>query len=666
MTRSFRSPVSILVLVLISATPLFAQNPDTTARDTTRKYKLPPVIVTGTLSTLSPEKAGVARSVVTSEQLRAEPSKAAVDPLRRVTGVYIDEVNGPLGPTIIRLRGGEESFTQVSMDGVPINENGGFFDAQGFSLVNVDRVEVARGPQSVLYGSSAVSGVVQMFSRIGDVGPMRTAAAIEAGAASEYGSSLRGSVEASGGSERARYAFGVGSAYDRGMFRLPNDARSNDASLRADYMTSGALAYTGVARFSGVDANLPVRNPGAMRADLDSNQKQGRDRVLGSLTATWRPDDRWTNQASVSYYRRDFDYEDTRDSAVQTVSTFFVPNFTLKYASTVERTIARFVGTVTDQTGSTRGSSFSYGGEWGRETLNDTTSGEFGSSATSLSRENVAAFAEGQAYFGRVSLLAGSRIEKFGDLDAAFVPRGTVVVGVVPRRMSLRAAVSRAYKAPNIQDQFNTFLVPNPDLKPESSVSWEVGTDLSAAKWNTTVSLTWFHQEYFNLIRSVSAGSSGQQTNRNLGESRAVGLEADIVAHPRAKWDVGVSGAWTTTTIVDSGYLPSSQFPKGEVLPFRPTYTASAFVGLPATKSISVLARVTSIGPQTVLSDRFRGTRETLASMQVLGATATWNIKQSMDAYFQLEHAVSQVSATGFDRNGPPPSRAALGMRVRR
>jgi vitamin B12 transporter len=665
MKRTQWASVISISLIVFSAAPLAAQA-DSTKRDTTRRYQLPPVIVTGTLSTLAPEKAGVARSVVTRDQLLAEPSKTAVDPLRRVTGVYIDEINGPSGPTIIRLRGGEEAFTQVSMDGVPINDNGGFFDAQGFSLVNVDRVEVARGPQSVLYGSSAVSGVVQMFTRIGDAGPMRTEAMFEGGAASEFGSSLRASVEASGGSQRARYAFGLGSAYDRGIFRLPNDARANDASFRGDFLTGGTLALTGVGRFSAVEAKLPVRNPGALRAPLDSNQKQGRDRVLGSVAATWRLDDRWTNVASLSYYRRDFVYEDMRDSLDQSQFAFFVPDFSLHYESTVERSIARFVSTVADNAGSSKGSSFSYGGELGRETLKDRTTGEFGPSASSMNRNNVAGFAEGQIYFGRVSLLAGSRIEKFGNLDPAFVPRGTVVFGVVPRRVSVRAAVSRAYKAPNIQDQFNTFLVPNPDLKPESSVSWEVGTDLNAAKWNTSVSLTWFHQEYFNLIRSVNFGTTGRQTNRNLGTSRAVGLEADVVMHPRAKWDVGVSGAWTTTTIVDSGYLPASQFPKGEALPFRPTYTASAFVGLPATKSISVVGRVTSIGPQTVLSDRFRGTRETLASFQTLGATATWNASASMDGYLQLEHALSQVSATGFDRNGTPPSRAALGMRIRR
>ncbi len=659
----------VLILVLVAAAPVTAQVRDSSARDTTtsiRRYRLPPVIVTGSLSTFSSDKAGVARSVVSSEQLRAEPANAAVDPLRHVTGVYIDEAVGPLGPTIIRLRGGEETFTQVSMDGVPINDNGGFFDALGFSLVNVDRVEVARGPQSALYGSSAVSGVVQMFTRVGEYGPMRTEAMMEGGTAGDFGHSLRASVEASGGSERARFAFGVGSAYDRGIYRLPSDVRANEASLRFDFLTSGAFALTTVARLSGVDANQPVRDPGATRAPLDPNQRQGRDRVLASLAGTWMLGDRWTHQATVSHFGRDFLYEDARDSLDQ--SQFgSVFNFNLHYTSTLERTIARYVGTVQGEPGEGVGVSFSYGGEWSREALTDALSGDFGPSGSSLKRLSLATFAEAQARVGHLSVLAGSRVEKFGSLALAVVPRGTLVLDVVPQRVSLRVAVAHAYKAPNIQDQFNPFLVTNPDLKPESSNSWELGADVTSAKWKTTGSVTWFHQEYNNLIRSVNydTTATSKQVNRNLGASRAAGLEAEIVIRPRPRWVIGASSAWTKTTIVDSGFLSASQFPKGEALPFRPTHTASAFIGLPATRTISVLARVTAIGRQTVLSDRFSGTRETVAPYHVLAATATWNVSPSADAYLQVENALNEVYQTAFDRNGSPRT-AAVGMRLRR
>src|SRR5256885_360134 len=124
--RDMRRTVFFLLSALV-ARPVVAQQSDTSL--TKRKQPLPAIIVTGTLSNIPPEKVGVSMSVIDSSVLRAESLHSAIDPLRRVTGVYVDEANGPLGPTIIRLRGGEESYTRVLVDGVEVNENGGFFDA---------------------------------------------------------------------------------------------------------------------------------------------------------------------------------------------------------------------------------------------------------------------------------------------------------------------------------------------------------------------------------------------------------------------------------------------------------------------------------------------------------------------------------------------------------
>src|SRR5574341_1135087 len=156
----------------------------------------PSVPVTGPSKPNIPWEACMARSVVrmvclvtvVSGAVRAQqpdrPDSTRPDSLRPrllapviITGVLLpiwqDEGAGAGGPAVLRLRGGEEPYTQVLFDGVPININGGFLDVQGLALTNVERMEVARGPQSALYGSSAISGVVQMVTRRGESGPPR-------------------------------------------------------------------------------------------------------------------------------------------------------------------------------------------------------------------------------------------------------------------------------------------------------------------------------------------------------------------------------------------------------------------------------------------------------------------------------------------------------------
>lgn len=650
-----RAPATLPLTVVLALLPLLAPALLAQQRDTTpttrRRLPLDTVIVTGSLGSL--QNIGVARSVVSYRQLLAEPARQAVDVLRNVVGVHIDEANGPLGPTIIRVRGGEETFTRILMDGVEINENGGFFDAQGVTLVNVDRVEIARGPQSAVYGSSAMSGVVQMFTQSGRPGPARVDAAIEAGRNEWYGRSVRGTALAQGGSDAARYSLGAGSSYDRGIYRLPNDVRANDASLRVDLLPRSTFVVTTIARFLGVDGKLPVRDPGVTRAPLDPNQRQGRDRLLGTVQAALSAGEHWTHRLQLSHYRRDFMYDDAFDNLDQSQFSSYVFDANYHYKSIVRRSNARYVGTAVAHPGRAE-LALSFGGEYERESLSDDQTGDFGPAGQKVARPSVSGFGEAQAALGdRVSLLLGSRVEKFRGLAAAHVPRATIVLGLIPGRMSLRAGVSRAYKAPNIQEQFpsSPAIVANPDLKPETSRSWEVGADVTAWSGLATAALTYFDQTYQNLIRTVNFDST-RQIARNIGRSRAAGLEAELALRPAPRWTVGTEAAWLGTRIVDNGGLAGADFPNGGTLPFRPAYTASVYVDAPATRALSVLVRASAVGSQTVLANRFSGPRVGLASYRILGATARWRLTGVTSAYVQLENILNTYYDVAYDRPG--------------
>lgn len=655
--RAWTSTTRAVALLVTIVMPVAAQQRDTSSTPDSvptsrRRAMLAPVVVTGTLATPS-GAIGVSRSVVDRAALAAEPSKHAVDALRRVVGVYIDESNGPLGPTIIRLRGGEETFTRVLMDGVEINENGGFFDAQGVTLTNVDRVEVARGPQSAVYGSSAMSGVVQMFTRAAAAGPARIEAGVEAGGNVAYGRSVRGSATVLGGSDLARYSLGFGSSYDRGVYRLPNDVRATDASARFDLVPRGNLLVTAVGRFMGVDGKLPVRDPGVSRAPLDSNQRQGRDRMLGTVRAALAGSDHWVNRLELSHYRRDFTFEDTFDNLDQSQFSSYVFDANYRYKSIVRRTNARYVGTVSTSP-SRADLSVSYGAEYERESLSDVQSGDFGPASQRVVRPSVSGFGEVQTRVAeRVSLLAGSRIEKFRGLASAHVPRAAVVVTAVPGIVDLRAGVSTAYKAPNIQEQFpnNPSIVANPDLKPETSDSWEVGADLRDGRGFTDAALTYFHQDYQNLIRTVAFDAT-RQIARNIGKSRASGIETELTVRPALRWRAGAQASWLTTKIIDNNGLGSSDFPNGGALPFRPTYTASVFVDAPVLTTVNVIVRGTGVGPQTVLANRFSGPRVSLPSYRLLGATARWQMTRATGAYIQLDNILNSGYQVAFDRPG--------------
>ncbi|MFL5468227.1 MAG: TonB-dependent receptor, partial [Gemmatimonadaceae bacterium] len=104
-------------------------------------------------------------TVLSGDDLRARGVTRVADALREVPGASLVQSGSYGALTSLFLRGGESRYTKVLIDGVPVNSPGGFFDFSHLTTDNIDRIEIVRGPASVLYGADAVSGIVQIFTR---------------------------------------------------------------------------------------------------------------------------------------------------------------------------------------------------------------------------------------------------------------------------------------------------------------------------------------------------------------------------------------------------------------------------------------------------------------------------------------------------------------------
>ena len=106
-------------------------------------------------------------SLIDSAQLNALQPVAAGEILRFTPGAIVTNTGQRGGLTELHVRGGDTDYNKVIIDGVPVNEPGGAFDFGPVSTAQVDRIELLRGTQSTLYGSDAMTSVVQVFSRNG-------------------------------------------------------------------------------------------------------------------------------------------------------------------------------------------------------------------------------------------------------------------------------------------------------------------------------------------------------------------------------------------------------------------------------------------------------------------------------------------------------------------
>src|SRR3954471_7661310 len=151
-------------------------------KDTT---KLEAVVVTATRNPLSIGDIPASVTVLGGADLSARGVVSVSDALREVPGVSIARTGSFGGQTSLFVRGGQSNYTKILIDGVPMNQSGGFFDLATLTTDNIDRIEIVRGPSSVVWGSEAVTGVVNIITRSGRSGD-RMVASVRGGSRSTY------------------------------------------------------------------------------------------------------------------------------------------------------------------------------------------------------------------------------------------------------------------------------------------------------------------------------------------------------------------------------------------------------------------------------------------------------------------------------------------------
>ena len=132
------------------------------------------VVISGSRTEATLADTGSAVSILTGAELEQRQIRLVSDALRAVPGVAVSR-QGPIGTvTQVRIRGAEANHTVVLIDGVKINDP--FTSEVDFAhllAAQIDRIEILRGPQSVLYGSEAIGGVISIFTKRGASGVQR-------------------------------------------------------------------------------------------------------------------------------------------------------------------------------------------------------------------------------------------------------------------------------------------------------------------------------------------------------------------------------------------------------------------------------------------------------------------------------------------------------------
>jgi len=238
---------------------------------------LKPVVVTATRVPVAADLVVSAVTVLRGTDLVAQGIRTVAQALETVPGAHVVETGSFGGQTSLFMRGGESDYTKVLFDGVPLNAAGGAIDLAHLTTDNIDRIEIVRGPVSVLYGTDAVTGVVQVFTRTGQ-GPARLGADVRGGT---YGST-ESAIDIAGATRTVGYSAQVSRFSSDGLYPYNNQYRNSvvTAGLRVapDARTDASLTY----RYGDDVYHFPTDGTGA---PVDSNQRSAERGPLLSLSA---------------------------------------------------------------------------------------------------------------------------------------------------------------------------------------------------------------------------------------------------------------------------------------------------------------------------------------------------------------------------------------------
>lgn len=530
------------------------------AQDVADTTRLEDIVVTATRVPISANAVTSSVTVLQGEELRARGVTYVLDALRAVPGLSVVQ-GGTFGAlTSVFIRGGESDYVQVLIDGVPLNQPGGFYNFANLSMANVDRIEVLRGPASVLYGSDAAAGVVQIFTRQG-AGPTRASAGVRAGT---YGS-VGFAADVAGSTERTAYSFAVDRFVTNGIYDFNSDYDNTVVSgrfqVRPDEVTDLALNL----RYRDSKFHFPTDATGNI---VDQNAYTLDEATTASIDAGRFFTDRIEVRLLLASNVTGGGTNDAQDNAADTLGFY-----AFRSLQDLSRQSVDVRANVYPQPGLvvTAGAHF----EQQEERFFNESESEFGPSngSTDVERSNRAYYTQFLAETGPLSVVLGGRLddnEAFGTF-ATYRAGGSLRWGGT----TLRASVGRSFKAPTFFENFATgFVTGNPDLDPERTFSWETGLRGVLLDGRVVVTGTYFSQTFDDLIQFTFAETPNYV---NVAEAEASGIEIEVIVEPVA--DLVVSGSYTylDTKVVDAGFASGAgaTFVEGARLLRRPTSTFS-------------------------------------------------------------------------------------------
>jgi outer membrane cobalamin receptor len=500
------------------------------------------VVVSATATPATPEQTGASVGVLTAEQLTAINPVSAPDALLYIPGAIVSSTGRRGNLASLFVRGGESNYNKVLIDGVPVNDPGGIFDFGVVPMNNVDRLEVERGPESTVYGSDAMTSVVQLWTSTGSTRTPQIQFGADGGnfsTANGYGS-LAGA--------RGIFDYNVFANQFNTQGQGVNDAYSNalqggNLGVRLSDRVAFRLRARHYNSWTGIQSNWwfngnPVLSP-------DPNQYAHQNNFLASGDLTVSGPGAWQHQFSGFEYHHVAlnvnpvdDLDRPFDSAFNSLAKYNLAGFAYQGIYSPRPWAQTTLGyNLEDENGYINNNS------------------DFGITTTHGLRFNNYLFAQQTIVWRRLSVLAGVGYVNNSSFGGNVSPRASVTFlglrgNTIFSGTRLHFGYSEGIKEPSFEQTFGitgTFpTLPNPNLQPEQNRAIEAGVLQSLFNNRASLSAVYYHNQFRDQIEYLY--NSDTNTSQYVNFNRAMAQGAEVVLSGRVANHLSATAAYTYTS----------------------------------------------------------------------------------------------------------------------
>jgi vitamin B12 transporter len=482
----FHQSYFVLLSLSVFSFELFAVPISSKTSDEIPSHSTYETVVTAARIEQSPEQIADDLSIVNKDILMRAHSDSAIDVLKNINGLQTNNQGGFGQPSSVFIRGANSSHALVLLDGAPLNDPSApsrAFDFANLSLDEIERIEILRGPESVLYGSDAIGGVIHFITE-------KPSGPLHFNFDQSFGryDHIQNKLAVSGAKENLYYSLSTGSnsiksfptADEQLGNSLSSPAQAQNLNARVGGRLSDSTQIDFIFRYVDLNVNLDTR--GGPSADDPNYVSRTRQAVHRLQTITELYDHFWTVTTQLSYVQIDrndlnnpdllntnFSYDDYHGK----IQKYSLLN-NLKFSEQ-----ENLIFGVESDFESTQAVSLN------------------GSKLTELSikQNSISSFFAENVWTPSIFFIsAGARLDSHSNFGTATTYK--IAPGLKFKNTKLRSAFATGFKSPSLYQLYSSF--GNPNLLPEQSSNWEIGADQNIA--NFRLSTTYFNTNYRQLI----------------------------------------------------------------------------------------------------------------------------------------------------------------------